>query len=104
MGTFADYNVRHVVRVCPEETYEVEELLARGIECHAFPYADGTSPAKELIQRWPVMVAVALISAGMSYLTAVEKIREVRRGAINKPQLAFLAEYEKKTKKSGCLC
>jgi len=136
---FSDYNVKHIVRVCPEVTYDTKELESRGINCHAFPYADGSPPPKEVTEPWlhlcesnlrnnkrdkeshaepsaiaihcvaglgraPVLVAIALIENGMDYLSAVEKIRAQRRGAINKPQVDFLKGYEKRARKSTCAC
>jgi protein tyrosine phosphatase type 4A len=44
--------------------------------------------------RAPVLVAIALIEAGMKYEDAVEMIREARRGAINAKQLQYLSEYK----------
>jgi len=136
---FTEYNVKHVVRVCPEETYEAQDLTSRGIDCHVFPYADGAPPPKDVMEPWlalcekntrankddkqksngpstiaihcvaglgraPVLVAIALIEGGMDYLKAVEEIRKVRRGAINKPQVDFLKHYEKRARKSTCVC
>lgn len=46
--------------------------------------------------RAPVLVAIALIEAGMKYEDAVEMIRDVRRGAINAKQLSYLAQYRPK--------
>lgn len=46
--------------------------------------------------RAPVLVAIALIEAGMKYEDAVEMIRDVRRGAINAKQLTYLSEYRSK--------
>lgn len=135
---FAKYNVKHVVRVCPEHTYDTKELTQRGIDCHAFPYADGSPPPDDVVDPWlalcatnlkdnnnfvkaeaekstiaihcvaglgraPVLVAIALIDQGMSTISAMEKIREQRRGAINKPQVDFLKAYEK-SRKSGTCC
>ena len=48
--------------------------------------------------RAPVLVALALIEAGMKYEDAVEMIRQQRRGAINSKQLNFLANYKPKNK------
>lgn len=134
---FTDYNVKHVVRVCPEVTYDTKELERKGIDCHAMPYADGSPPPAEVLEPWlalcksvgrdnrdksaaelttiaihcvaglgraPVLVAIALIENGMDYLKAVETIRAVRRGAINKPQVDFLRSYEKRARKSTCAC
>ena len=44
--------------------------------------------------RAPVLVAIALIEAGMKFEEAVERIREVRRGAINAKQLQYLSQYK----------
>lgn len=40
--------------------------------------------------RAPVLVAIALIELGMEPLDAVEFVRQKRRGAFNKPQIAYL--------------
>ena len=45
--------------------------------------------------RAPVLVAIALIEAGMDPLDSIENIRSKRRGAFNKPQIAFLVSKEK---------
>jgi protein tyrosine phosphatase type IVA len=43
--------------------------------------------------RAPVMVAIALIERGLDAITAVQFIRERRRGAINTVQLSYLESY-----------
>jgi len=48
--------------------------------------------------RAPVLVAIALIEMGMQPLDAVEYVRRKRRGAFNKPQIAFLDAYKRTTK------
>ncbi|KAG4088194.1 protein-tyrosine phosphatase-like protein [Neocallimastix lanati (nom. inval.)] len=45
--------------------------------------------------RAPVLVAIALIEAGMKPLQAVEHIRRYRRGAFNTNQLDFLDKYKR---------
>eukprot|EP00292_Cryptomonas_paramecium_P019871 CAMPEP_0113695798 /NCGR_PEP_ID=MMETSP0038_2-20120614/21111_1 /TAXON_ID=2898 /ORGANISM="Cryptomonas paramecium" /LENGTH=183 /DNA_ID=CAMNT_0000618403 /DNA_START=257 /DNA_END=808 /DNA_ORIENTATION=+ /assembly_acc=CAM_ASM_000170 len=52
--------------------------------------------------RAPVLVAIALIEAGMDPLDAVHLIRSCRRGAINSKQLSFLESYKRRAKKDGC--
>jgi len=52
MRKFSDHNVKHVVRVCPEDTYDTTQLSSRGVDCHAFPYADGSPPPKEVMDPW----------------------------------------------------
>lgn len=49
--------------------------------------------------RAPVLVAIALIEMGMKPLDAIEFIRSKRRGAFNKPQIAYLVKIKKKKKK-----
>ncbi|KAF7721527.1 Protein tyrosine phosphatase type IVA 1 [Apophysomyces ossiformis] len=48
--------------------------------------------------RAPVLVAIALVEMGMQPLDAIEYIRRKRRGAFNKPQIAFLDHYKRTTK------
>ncbi|KAI8910829.1 protein-tyrosine phosphatase-like protein [Gorgonomyces haynaldii] len=52
--------------------------------------------------RAPVLVAMALIEAGMPPLDSVIYIRERRRGAINAKQLKFIEAYKKRSKESKC--
>lgn len=42
--------------------------------------------------RAPVLVAIALIEMGMKPLDTIEFIRGKRRGAFNKPQIAYLVK------------
>ncbi|KNE57889.1 hypothetical protein AMAG_04734 [Allomyces macrogynus ATCC 38327] len=48
--------------------------------------------------RAPVLVAIALIEAGMPNLEAVEYIRSRRRGALNMKQIHFLDSYKRRGK------
>lgn len=54
--------------------------------------------------RAPLMAAIALIEiTGLDYMDAVEKIRENRKGAINKAQLQYLQAYKRTTAgNTGC--
>jgi len=99
-------SVTDVVRVC-EPTYLAGELTAAGIQLHEMEYTDGTSPPKDLIDRWlqivdktffqntgdttpciavhcvaglgraPVMVAIALIE--FDSMDPVEAVTLIRR-------------------------
>lgn len=52
--------------------------------------------------RAPVLVAVALIEAGLAPLDAVDFIRKCRRGAFNAHQLKYLIDnYRKRSKSKG---
>ncbi|CAB3399161.1 unnamed protein product [Caenorhabditis bovis] len=114
------HDARAVVRVC-EATYETNPLRANGIEVLDWQFSDGSPPPPEIINKWlqlikqsfkehpqqsiavhcvaglgraPVLVALALIEAGMKYEDAVEMIRTQRRGALNQKQLQFLEKYK----------
>jgi len=53
--------------------------------------------------RAPVMVAIALIEKGLDAMSAVQFIRERRRGAINRVQLTYLESYiPRSSKKAKC--
>jgi protein tyrosine phosphatase type 4A len=53
--------------------------------------------------RAPVLVAMALIEAGMAPLDSVIYIRERRRGAINARQLKYLEAYKKRSREKSCI-
>jgi protein tyrosine phosphatase type 4A len=53
--------------------------------------------------RAPVLVAIALIEAGMSALDSVSFIRERRHGAINNRQLKYLESYKKRPRPFPCI-
>eukprot|EP00163_Fabomonas_tropica_P013063 TRINITY_DN2450_c0_g1_i1.p1 TRINITY_DN2450_c0_g1~~TRINITY_DN2450_c0_g1_i1.p1 ORF type:complete len:170 (-),score=22.63 TRINITY_DN2450_c0_g1_i1:75-584(-) len=53
--------------------------------------------------RAPVLVAIALIEAGMEPLDAISVIRSHRRGAINAKQLASLENYKRRSKPQCCV-
>jgi len=118
------HNANDVVRVC-DPSYSVKRLKSAGITVIDLPFDDGTGPPPEIIEQFfellrtrfnidpgccvavhcvaglgraPVLVAIALIEAGMRYEDAVELIRQKRRGAINARQLSFLAQYRPKSR------
>ncbi|VDK87765.1 unnamed protein product [Litomosoides sigmodontis] len=130
------HNARAVVRVC-EPTYAKAPLIVNGIDVLDWEFDDGSVPPPELITKWlslakesfksypnqciavhcvaglgraPVLVAIALVEAGMKYEDAVDLIRRYgttssqivtmkvlfrhRRGALNQKQLNFLQKYK----------
>ncbi|PAV75784.1 hypothetical protein WR25_11729 isoform A [Diploscapter pachys] len=114
------HSAKAVVRVC-EPTYKTDSLMENGISVFDWQFEDGSPPPSELIREWlqlvrnyfkqnseqsiavhcvaglgraPVLVALALIEAGMKYEDAVELIRRERRGALNQKQLNFLEHYK----------
>lgn len=127
------HSVKHLVRAC-DVTYSRERVEGASVAVHDMQFADGEPPPDAIIDRWlalckatfqgkaaaekaaisvhcvaglgraPVLVAIALIEAGVEPLDAVERIRKVRRGAINAKQLQYLEHsYKRKGKlKSGC--
>ena len=55
--------------------------------------------------RAPLLVAVALIHAGLSPIAAIQLIRRRRRGAMNARQIHFLEHYgELQRRKRADLC
>ncbi|KAF9930767.1 Protein tyrosine phosphatase type IVA 1 [Linnemannia zychae] len=53
--------------------------------------------------RAPLLVAVALIEAGLTPDESIARVREKRRGALNPKQYAFLKDYKRrKSRKSKC--
>jgi len=118
------HGVKDVVRVC-EPTYNKEKLASSGIQVLDWEFDDGSPPPPEVVQDWfallknrftddpgccvavhcvaglgraPVLVALALMEAGLKYEDAVEMIRQKRRGAINTKQLAYLEHYRAKAR------
>jgi protein tyrosine phosphatase type 4A len=95
------HTVKVLVRVC-EPTYDTERLYKEGIAVKDWMFSDGGSPPETIVKDWlnlvhtwftdepgccvavhcvaglgraPVLVAVALIEAGLRYEDAVELIR-----------------------------
>ncbi|KAI9310808.1 protein-tyrosine phosphatase-like protein [Dichotomocladium elegans] len=113
---FDRLQVAAIVRCC-QPTYSANRLTERNIEVIDLPFKDGGLPPPQIVREWlmlierikdldptptiavhcvaglgraPVLVAIALIEMGMKPLDAIEYIREKRRGAFNKPQIAYL--------------
>jgi len=122
LNEFKKQNVKHVVRVCAP-TYNAAVFEKENIKVHDWSFADGASPPSEVLSNWrslvkqtftetatdrpcigvhcvaglgraPVLVALALIDAGLDNLAAIELVRSKRRGAINATQVRFLKEYK----------
>ncbi|KAL8605973.1 Protein tyrosine phosphatase type IVA 2 [Nucella lapillus] len=118
------HGAKHVVRVC-DPTYSKERLESEGIDVLDWQFDDGSPPPNEVVNNWfnllktcfkeepgccvavhcvaglgraPVLVAIALMEAGMKYEDAVEIIRQKRRGAINSKQLSYLQHYRPKSR------
>ncbi|KAJ3299849.1 Protein tyrosine phosphatase type IVA 1 [Borealophlyctis nickersoniae] len=53
--------------------------------------------------RAPILVAMALIEAGMAPLDSVIFVRERRRGAINARQLKYIETYKRRNKDKSCV-
>lgn len=122
-SALAALDVLAVVRCC-SPSYSAS-LLAN-ITVHELPFADGDAPPSHVVDaflalvdsntaplgihcvaglgRAPVLVAVALIEAGMAPLDAVIHIRAQRRGAINAKQLKFIEAYKRRQRKGRSKC
>lgn len=117
-------NAKIVVKVC-DSSYDTSILEQEGIPVLDWTFDDGMAPPPEIIDDWcgllksrfaedpgscvavhcvaglgraPVLVALALIEAGMTGEDAVSFIREKRRGAINQKQLNFLTNYKSRSR------
>ncbi|KAG2227527.1 hypothetical protein INT45_002212 [Circinella minor] len=121
---FKRSNVTHVIRCC-QQTYSAARLAQENIQVIDMPFKDGGLPPPPIVHDWlqlvdkqerksneenpitiavhcvaglgraPVLVAIALIELGMEPLDAVEFVRRKRRGAFNKPQIAYLDQYKR---------
>nr|KAG5688375.1 hypothetical protein BaRGS_010518 [Batillaria attramentaria] len=96
------HGAKQVVRVC-DPTYSKEALESQGIDVLDWQFDDGSPPPQEVVSNWfnllksrfkedpgccvavhcvaglgraPVLVAIALMEAGMKYEDAVELIRQ----------------------------
>jgi protein tyrosine phosphatase type 4A len=116
------HNTKAIVRVC-DSTYNDDIVKSHGIDVKDWEFHDGSPPPKEVIENWlklvadcfnasserdatiavhcvaglgrsPLLVAIALLEAGMPWSDAVYYIRSQRRGALNERQLEFLREYK----------
>eukprot|EP01068_Selenidium_serpulae_P012556 Selendium_serpulae@DN5842_c0_g1_i1.p1 len=120
--------VSDLVHTC-EPVYDTDRIEAVGISCHGLIFGDGQNPPDEIIDEWmdiinravkskttvavhcvaglgraPVLVAIALIERGMDQLEAITYVRDKRKGAINKKQLAYLKNYKRRGKGAGGCC
>ncbi|XP_004589880.2 protein tyrosine phosphatase type IVA 1-like [Ochotona princeps] len=116
------YRVTTIVRVC-QATYDTALVEKEGIQVVDWPFDDGSSPSKQIVDDWvrlvsvkfreepgcciavhcvaglgrtPVLIALALIESGMKNEDAVQLIRQKRRGAFNSKQLLYLEKYHSK--------
>lgn len=118
-------NVTDLVRATEHPTYSRARVEAAGVAVHNLPFPDGEPPPAGVIKAWlalcgavfakgnparrtiavhcvaglgraPVLVAIALIEAGVEPLDAVATIRAKRRGAINAKQLSYVEDYKKR--------
>lgn len=113
-----------LVRVC-KKNYEELAFTNQGIHIEEFSFPNGSFPDKSIIDKWlcvcktyaknhpsntlaihcesglgrsAVLVAVALIDAGMKPDQVIDLIRNRRRGAFNNVQYECLKNYAPKTK------
>eukprot|EP00324_Dicrateria_rotunda_P007022 CAMPEP_0206171576 /NCGR_PEP_ID=MMETSP1474-20131121/42904_1 /ASSEMBLY_ACC=CAM_ASM_001110 /TAXON_ID=97495 /ORGANISM="Imantonia sp., Strain RCC918" /LENGTH=150 /DNA_ID=CAMNT_0053579159 /DNA_START=45 /DNA_END=493 /DNA_ORIENTATION=+ len=116
MRAIEGQGVSHWVRCCESASYDESRVAALGITLVEWSFPDGEAPPKRIIDAWldlcfsaertvavhcvaglgraPLLVAIALIEAGLDPVDAVELIRQRRRGAINRLQLKYLQEYK----------
>ncbi|KAI6243886.1 hypothetical protein M3Y99_00055200 [Aphelenchoides fujianensis] len=80
---------RHAVRRrrCHRPPPFVLQVFSKGDSCIAVHCVSG-------LGRSPLLVAIALMEAGMKFDDAIFLIRSQRRGALNEKQLEFLRSYK----------
>uniref|UniRef100_A0A7S4J0Y8 protein-tyrosine-phosphatase n=1 Tax=Prymnesium polylepis TaxID=72548 RepID=A0A7S4J0Y8_9EUKA len=120
------HEVSHWVRCCEAASYDETKLDSLGIKRVEWSFPDGDAPPKNVIDPWldlcfssekaiaihcvaglgraPLLVAIALIEAGIDAMDAVDLIRQKRRGAINRVQLKYLQEYKPSRSKGSGGC
>ena len=97
---------RHSEQKQPPQSQHVQPQASTSELQHA---DSGSSAGKKTIAvhcvaglgRAPVLVAVALIEAGLQPFEAINFIRKKRRGAINARQLHYLESYKPKKRLRG---
>lgn len=123
LAAVTPHSVGNWVRCCETASYSEKAVTDRGIAVHWWSFPDGEAPPKPLIEQWldlcfsderavavhcvaglgraPLLVAIALIEAGLDPMDAVELIRKKRRGAINRVQLKYVQDYTPLRRKNG---
>ena len=123
LAAVTPHSVGNWVRCCETASYSEKAVTDRGIAVHWWSFPDGEAPPKSLIEQWldlcfssdqavavhcvaglgraPLLVAIALIEAGLDPMDAVELIRKKRRGAINRVQLKYVQDYTPVRRKNG---
>ncbi|KAG0012473.1 Protein tyrosine phosphatase type IVA 1 [Podila clonocystis] len=132
VAEFERHAVKDVVRVC-DPTYGTGPLNQRGIQDWPFNDGEGppthiTSDWLRLVGlrfgtdseqipegsiavhcvaglgRAPLLVAIALIEAGMAPEESIDYVRAKRRGALNSKQVKYVREYRRKSRKRPHCC
>ncbi|KAJ3217442.1 hypothetical protein HDU67_007912 [Dinochytrium kinnereticum] len=129
LPVFQEQNVKVLIRLCDPDVYDPSPLSQAGIIVKDdLAFEDGTVPAAELVENYrtfisslpagsassavavhcvsgigraPILVAIAMIDAGIERLDAVEMIRSKRRGAFNKRQLEWILDSKGGLTKAG---
>lgn len=114
------------VRAC-QPMYSDEQLINEGITTYNLLFPDGTVPSKDILAEWyrilkthrnetiavhciaglgraPLLVSIAMIEDGVTALDAITEVRRIRPGALNSPQVKFLASYKPQSRREkSCL-
>jgi protein tyrosine phosphatase type 4A len=119
---------RYVVRAC-EPSYSTAPLTKVGIKVLEMSFPDGDPPPDNIVNQWlklveqefgqnreektciavhcvaglgraPVLVAIALMEAGMDSFDAINFIRRKRRGALNARQIKYIEQYKPRSSAS----
>jgi len=123
---------RYVVRAC-EPSYATTPLTKAGIKVLEMSFPDGDPPPENIVNQWlklveqefgqkseeksciavhcvaglgraPVLVAIALMEAGMDSFDAINFIRKKRRGALNARQIKYIEQYKPRSTSNNKKC
>ncbi|XP_040820220.1 protein tyrosine phosphatase type IVA 1-like isoform X2 [Ochotona curzoniae] len=97
------YRVTTIVRVC-EATYDTALVEKEGIQVVDWPFDDGSSPSKQIVDDWLRLVSIkfreepgcCIAVHCVAGLGRTPLIRQKRRGAFNSKQLLYLEKYHSK--------
>ena len=116
--------VNVLVRACAL-TYDCNKVTEAGIRYYPLQFEDGNCPPPDIIEKWgrlvkdtfekhdrciavhcvaglgraPILIAIALIDAGMQPLDCVAFLRERRKGVLNNKQIQWLEKYKQRNER-----
>ncbi len=122
------HNIKHVIRVCVENTYPKYMLIDNGFFFYEFKIIDGNITTVEEKKIWinlynnlkkngiknfaihcvsgfgraPLFLAIALVNDGLEPYEAISFIRNHRKGSLNSLQVKYIINQKKNIQ--NCIC